>query len=1083
MEVRSIPVPGAFWIVHVDTDRHKELTPNKQIFIHVIPLDITYQILLENDIPIRNLLDGMDNILGLGKSAKEKDEAKYNLYWKLSNVNTMGPDCSTTLFPTGATFLMTDGDPILPTFHSGKLWQCETCSLSYDLFKDLNLHTLKTRRHQMSLFGQSINWGVIWQAEDTNTKKQPINDRRKLMEEAIKEPENKLNKFDLDDADHKWELNVARKRVVERSRKFQSNQEKMDPEFCQAIKDGTPIPIDCSRQMTGTWEAYRIQLRKIVTFYQGVKKRPLHYRDFFAFGEENLVHLSEPEQLFNKRKGATPEMLKKCLATHNMLMDLVREEAVSAEGLESFGKPHKEEAARMGIVDRGNFLQNLDLIERQIKANKLWSKYAIRANARRKHTEQLAEQLEENSRKKTNGQLKVDVDKFFASKFAIDAENDLMRAATTENMKLGNKEWNNMTEFVITRLQVFFGGRTEAGNLTVEEWENRLEDEDGTTTIDREFTKLEGTLETFLHLDEVETFFFKAYEIARYNQFPELEKEERRSLQSFFVNAAGKDYWHGTKGNRDHLNAWNEITNRRDEITDFRRNMANWSLTADQVTRANSAFVCAHSVEIMTKVYAKQKNKQKQGIKVLERYRIEELGRPETSEGRKQFLELKLPPKLEERQRKLRIDSYHRAFNNALKIEKEEHMEKHRDEPDKPASDASRASLLEIIADELASGKPVLPKEGFMADMFLKQTEGGTKKGYVKNEKATEVIMSAIDSPTFAKHPSAKLLKEILIMAASSKIANRVDVVEEVVVKKWMDQLTYFKRRNTKLQSFCTKAAFISLAESAGEENTYSGNVHIAGKVREMQDVKKRLLNDYQKNEDILESKSQGKKEKKAKEKEQQDNLFHDAPSPSKSPDRKRPRSVGKGVAKELFSSPPQPKLKTIEDQIASESPKTPSPVKAYSPDPSTEMPETPSPMKAYLLAEEQASPVKAYSLASTTSNLTQKKTPDTPKMPQIPETPSPIKLKQTGAKKENWSRDQRKKLLSHIIKYMNDPTQAQEGRRGKADLRDNVLSKVSPELDEKPGQSRTLEDIVSQWYRYVYLLTRSCTGLQFTFS
>lgn len=1092
MEVRSTPLPGIFWIVPVDTDPNEELILTKQIFIHVIPLNTTYQILLENDIPIHKLLDRMAYVLGNFKSQKEKDEAEYNLYWKLSNVNTFGHDCSTSLLPTGATFLMTDGHPILPTFHSGKLWQCETCPLSFDLFKDLNLHTLKTRLHRISLFGQSINWGVVQQAEDTNTKKPPANDRRNLMEEAIKEPENKLNKFTLDNEDIKWEVKVARKLVVERSRKFQSNQENMDTEFLQAIDDGTPIPQDCSRQMPGTWDGYRIELRKIVTFYQDVKKRPLHYRDFFAFGKDNLVFLSEPEQFFKKRKGATPEILKKLLATHNMLMDLVREAAVSAEGLEAFGKPYKEEAPRMGIVDQGNFLQNLNTIEQQIKSKKLWNKYALRANARRKRTKELTLQLEEQEGKMLDGKLKVAADKFFASQFAIDAENDLMEAATTENKKLGDKAWNNMTEFVITREQIMSAGRREAGNLTVDEWENRLEDEDGTTTINRNFTKLEGTCETFLHLDEVETFLFKAYEIARFNQFPELEEEERRSLQSFFVNAAGKDYWHGTKGNRDHLNAWNEITNRRDIITDFRTNMANWSLSADLVTRANSAFVCAHSVEIMTKVYAKQKTKQAQGIKVLERYRIEELGThdmkvtsPEEQQKclelkrqeRQKFLELKLPPKLEERQQRLRIDSYNRAFNNAVKVEQIEDMAKHRDEPDKPASNASRASLLEIIAEELESGEPVLPEEGFMADIFFKIETKGKRKAKVTNEKATEVIMSAIDSPRFAEHPSAKMLKDILIMAASSKIANRVDVVEEFVVKKWMGQLENFKRRATKLQSFRTKAAFISLADSAGDVKTYSWNLHIAGKVREMQDIRKRLLNDYQTNKDILERKSQEKKKKKAKEKkEKEDDLCIDSPSPSerkrpqfsqktpkeKTPDRKRHHSVGKGVSKELFPSPSKQKRKTIEDHVESESEsdhvesesETLSPVKTYSPDTSIHMPDTPSPIKAYLLVEE-------------------KKTPDMPQMPQIPETPSPILLKEeTGAKKEKWNCRQRTKLLSHIIKYMVSPTAPQSSRRGKADLRQNVLTKVSPELDENPGQSRTLDDIVSQWYRYVYSLT-----------
>ena len=986
MEIRQCQVPGVLWIVPKDNPKDDTDGPKKELFIHVIPLNITYRILLVIDIPIGDVLDTMDDYLRQFKPEEEQDNAKYNLYWKKSEIKK---EVSTKEFPAGATFLMTDGDPMLPTFHSGKLWQCETCPVSFDLFKDLNVHTFKTRLHEMSLFGTSITWGVVQQAEDTKTKKPPTNDRRKLMEEAIIESQSYLNKFAPDDEDLKWEKEVARKDIVEKSRKYKTNQDAMDPEFIEAINEGKDVPHDCYRQMPGTYEAYKSQLHKIITFYQFVKKRPLHYRDFFAFGNEDLVHLSEPSRFFKTWQGATPEMLKKCLAAHNQLLYLVREKALSAEGLDAFGKPHKEDAARMGIIDQENFLKNLDRIEQQIKAKGLWTTLAHRANAKRRHVQQLKYKLEGSDKRRDDAKLKVAVDKFLASDFAIQAEKDLLNAAS-EYVKLSDKSWNNLSEFAITRLQIFSGGRAEAGDLTVEEWDNKVDDENGTTTIERGFTKNEGTCDAFLHLDEVETFLFKAYEMAKHNQFPELEKEERRSLQSFFVNSAGKSYWHAKKGNPNHLSSWNDITDRLDTVTDFRRIMANWSLSADLVTRANSAFVCSHSVQIMTKVYARQKTKQKEGIKVLERYRVEGLGRRATSsEGRKKFLELKLPPELEERQRKLRINSYNLAFKKAIKVEREHHMEQHRDKPDNPADDASRCSLLEIIVEELKSGEPVSPKEGFLADMFLKRKEG-MKMGYVTNEKAIEVIMSVIDSPRFAEHPSAMMLKEILILAAARKIANKVEVIEESVVKKWVKQFGYFRRKTAKLQSFRTKAAYLSLANIAGNENTYSGNKNIAYQVREMRDIQKRLMNDYQTNEEIREREDTQKKEKKAQKKEQQTDILLDSPS---TPNRKSPR-------------------------IAQKTPQT----------------ETPDRKQ---------------------TNLVGKK----------------VDNQSGGNKKANWSQYQRKKLLSHILKNMQNPTVSQKGGRGKADIRENVLPKVSPDIEETPGQSRTLDDIHDQWYRYFYKL------------
>lgn len=1005
MEIRHTQVPGAFWILPQGHPIALPETPTKKLYIHVIPQDVTYQVLLDNDdIPIGCLYVAMlDILMNCNQINKVKDEGEeealpnYTMYWKRDIVNTIGDELKSKEFTSGATFLVRKGETLLPTFHSGKLWQCKSCAASFNSFQDLSQHLQKMRRHQMSNFGTPTNWGP------TPFGPPPVelspSTRRKMMEEAIANPETLHNIFVPDGQDLDWESKVARKFTVQRSNKWKRKKDSMDPEFVKSINDGTEVPQDCLRQMPGTWAAYRLQFHKIMTFYQGVKKRRLHYRNFFAFGDPSLVHLCDPLEFLKNWKGATPEMMKKCLAAHNLFVLLVRNQALSANGLEAFEKPCTDDSTTKGLLDQDQFVKNIDRITTEIKGKQLWGTFAIQADAKRCYVKELKDKLENFTENKGDVKLKESVDKFLASDFAIQAEKDILRAATT-NEKLEPRQWNNTTEYTVTRLQIFAGNRREASDMTVGEWDNRMYDDlDGTTTIHRTFTKLEGTLETFLYLDDVESYLLQAYEIARHHQFPDLDKDERRQLQSFFLNANGLPYWRpGQKGNARHLNAWNEITDRLDVATDFRRTMANWSLTADQVTRANSAFVCAHSVVIMTKVYANAVLKQKAGMKVLERYRDEALGRPSTQEGRLKFLKLKIPPELEGRQRRLRIESYDQALSKAVKFEREQFGKQHMETPHKPASVESKASLCELIADERRSGEPVSDKFGFIADVLLKQVKG-RKKVYVPLNQLTGAIMSAIDSPRYAENPSAISLKNILIMAAESKISNSVESIEEYVVEKWSKQIAQFGRDGRCLQNFRTKAAFVSLSISAGNENIYSaGNPLISSQVRKMNNARKRLLHDDQSIE------------------QENDDLEQEIVTPN----RKSPRLARHG---EIQPNPIGPKVvKELSFSTTSSPPK-----------------------KTNLRVEETEQ--------------------------QEPKTPSPIKVNpNSGLRRQpNWTAKERTTLLGHVLKNMKDPTLGRGGHgKGRSDLKNNVLLKISPYHAEKPEESRNLEELVTQYYRYV---------------
>jgi len=81
-------------------------------------------------------------------------------------------------------------------------------------------------------------------------------------------------------------------------------------------------------------------------------------------------------------------------------------------------------------------------------------------------------------------------------------------------------------------------------------------------------------------------------------------------------------------------------------------------------------------------------------------------------------------------------------------------------------------------------------------------------------------------------------------------------------------------------------------------------------------------------------------------------------------------------------------------------------------------------------------------------------------------DSPSPIKVqrKEGLSQEPNWGKFERVKLLSHILKYMENPTRVRD--RG-ADLAINVLSKVSPHLAENPAEARKLDELTTQYYRY----------------
>ena len=1048
MEVTLIQVPGTFWIAPVDYRIKPMQEPKKILYIHVIPIDITYQVLLVIDIPILELFDGIASVYSQYNSQEDKDKVEYSLYWQKSIINIRGSEVSTSDFPSGATFLMTDGLTTLPTFHSGKLWQCNSCQASFDNYIKLIQHLQKFKYHQLSQFGVPTNWGIF-----DNDPPEQAHPRRKQMEEALTIPEPALDKFVMDENDIQWENCIARKFCVKNSKKWKASKETMDSDMAAIIEEGKPIPEELKYQLSQTWDNYQPYLRRIVTFYQQVHGRPLHYRNFFDFGGVSLVNMADPEEFFDKWKSATPEMLKKCLAVHNLLLKLVENAAMSASGVAAFDRRYEDpkEATRWGPIDRTIFMSNLRDIKSAISNKQLFSTYATMAEAKRNHAKQLYEQLT-NFKEGKNPKLKESVAKYLASNFSKEAEDDLIYASTN-NIPLTPLKWIKMTEWVVTRLQVFSGGRREASDMKVGEWESRNEESDGSSTIDRSFTKLEGTLETFVHYDKIETWILVAYQVARQNQFPELEQAEKRKLQPFFVNSVGKTYI-GKKGNTKHLSAWNEITGRFDEQSTFRRTMATWSLSTDLVTRANSAFVCAHSPEIMTRVYANNQEKRKKGILVLKKYQDEELGKQDigSSLERSKFFNFKLPPHLAEKQRMLRLDAYDRALDKAIRVERDHHKDQHDENSEKPASTHSRASLLEIIAEELSSGIPVTEEFGFLADILLKKKEGNRKK-HVNRAITEKAILNVIDSPRFREHYGANALAKILVLAASAKIAADVETIECDVITKWLNQLGTLGKQGSQLQQLRNWYSFVRLTNIAGSADTYClGNVVIENQVRMMQGARRKLECDDETNEDANLTASENNTPENKNE------------SLSKSPKQREPH--GSNKARKALNFDEEENQEDIRNEGNIE---PPSPQQESTSN-------TPTRKRTIVQSEEnrvdkrndgqmESSPRQPSSSKTPTRKSPRNKTSEK----SLVETPPQIKVHRlpTMRRAPNWTPQERVLLLDHVLKHMENPTtRPDKAGRIKRDMVVNVLPKVSPELNTKPDESRKVDEILTQYYK-----------------
>ena len=257
-------------------------------------------------------------------------------------------------------------------------------------------------------------------------------------------------------------------------------------------------------------------------------------------------------------------------------------------------------------------------------------------------------------------------------------------------------------------------------------------------------------------------------------------------------------------------------------------------------------------------------------------------------------------------------------------------------------------------------------------------------------------------------------------MAASARIEPNVRNIEEVVVTKWRQQIENFGRRGAKLAGFRLKVAVVKLANAVQDDETYSlGNELIATQIGKMNTTRNRLIPNDQTSKAIDEPSS---------------------PSPTKK--RRSPRlSVEKSKRQKIISPAGEDIQKTPERKR---------------PGAARKQLDFDNPDRGESANEEEGENKEEYENDNNEIQASQ--------------SPSPIKVSRKADAKRapNWEKTERVKLLEHVLRYMEDPTRGYD-RHGKADLRENVLHKVSPNLGENPRGSRNEEDIVYQYYRYLF--------------
>ena len=869
-----------FWVLPDDDKQPEDGQPTKRLYAHLImdndeDNNSSIQMLLTVPRTMDEIYEAIVDVLPIDMNPQ--------LFYKNSPVDiSYGTD--TNLYPNGTTFLVLDTTIVkLPDHHSGWLWQCQECDLSFQTRNQLSTHNIRSL-HLMQNFNTPFDWGHNEENSDDeeedkeeedkeeeyedqeeeeeleeegdegeweeNEEEELIKSRRQRMKEAARE-QNPTRDFVPDKQDIDWEKQVFARHIYENSAKFKSSSHQMHESVKTGIKTGN-IPNMFQRQLPRTATSYIYGLRQTAQFYQEENANihpgevyKIHYRNFLDFGTNNMVRMASPLAFLKKWEGVGTETKRNFVASHNMLRNIVYNHADSAKGKLEFAIPYKEagmgmrEAQKKGAKDARTYCSELDGISKSIERDGTWGKYKYQVNTKRLSKEATRQKLYgDDHRQETIGE---DVQKFIHSDFAIKAQ-DLILGKRI----LSDKEWVTGTRYLVTQIQCTQGSRREGQDMTVNEWENRQPDltDPGAVTIIRNFTKLTGRKDTptYLALSLADTALCCAYENAKHIKFPQLCEDPNYRHMSFFINSNGNAYMDGVQGNPLHLTDWKRITGRNDTPTSFRDCLCNFSLTRDEVTRANLAFMNNHSTETMVRIYASGDQKMKAGIDALKKYRNEQLH----IVGIKNPQKIKLSTRARERQIQNQLENYDETLSAAVFNESatdKEASKKHF------CNNESRAALIELCAAEIKTGVSVNDR-GFLADILLRRNPKYINLGKYKVKKA---ILRVMDSPAY--QVQARSLHDLLIQEARRQGPMEIDEnglnqIENKVLDSWLRQHDKMANPGISLRGWRIPAALFDIANFTAKSDYCLGNNLIADFISQMQKTRGNLAQTEQEAEE-----------------------------------------------------------------------------------------------------------------------------------------------------------------------------------------------------------------------------------------
>ena len=623
-----------------------------------------------------------------------------------------------------------------------------------------------------------------------------------------------------------------------KNKKFEIAKQTFKPESIQLMKEGHLPKFKPDRNnIPSTWELYQEGARRVLGIFQKILKREVHYHDFLAFGEPNLIHARNIIEQIDEDL-PTGNHKSNAYVAYQMILE-------AASTLSSIDEMKFQTLIRDSI--------RTDLTEVQLK-----HECHIQATSFRSEITNILKQMEaekphglfkrqkahETERNRRNRELLGGhtilnpaqiLPKYFKDPAVQKVENDLIKAASNTEYVPSPKEFHEFTNSLLVRLDVKNGKRKEIfTNLPREEFliakrngvkivkvtPTQQDDHEGTqhnvfnlgdgigrvqieevdVNMDTASSHLEAVVlrrkihktgdkgEAVVLLSWPDLILMESYQ-ALAKRYCKANNLEYPSDGYFFINKQGG------KVDNIYFGDFCRITGYADYNSHLSRKIyVTWMIQQDSIQLAEyAAFAANHSREVQTAWYLGAQSKRKFALAADHHYHDQVLPEDETEQLLETGQRVQISEEYEEDVQRDLAELDDRNWRQSLEKEKEQDLRQIPRRDGKVITPDVLVNLLSLIV-ALGMERTVEKETGInLLDFFLGETVG------YRNERGKGLILSMID---FAPElPQSRVLQENLnIFCTMFSSTSSVDDIE----RKWAGKLVDALRRFTKSEAVPT---------------------------------------------------------------------------------------------------------------------------------------------------------------------------------------------------------------------------------------------------------------------------------------